>query len=75
MIEDFDDFCLWMYVLIDDVWQQIGPLFKRPGPANLCSDSKLLTMTLVGECRGWQLETDQLSNWRERPDLFPHVPY
>lgn len=74
MIEDFDDFCLWMYVVIDDVWQQIAPLFKRPGPPNQCSDSELLTMTLVGECRGWQLETDQLSNWRERPDLFPNIP-
>jgi hypothetical protein len=74
MIEDFDDFCLWMYVVIDDVWQTIAPLFKRPGPPNQCSDSELLTMILVGECRGWQLETDQLSNWRERPDLFPHVP-
>lgn len=74
MIEDFDDFCLWMYVVIDDVWQKLAPLFRRPGPPNRCSDSELLTMTLVGECRGWQLETDQLSNWRERPDLFPHVP-
>jgi hypothetical protein len=65
---------LWMYVVIDDVWQKIAPFFKRPGPANRCSDSELLTMILVGECRGWQLESDQLSNWRERPDLFPHVP-
>ena len=32
MIEDFDDFCLWMYVLVDDLWQEIAPLFKRPDP-------------------------------------------
>ena len=30
MIESFDDFCLWIYVMVDDVWQQIEPLFKRP---------------------------------------------
>jgi hypothetical protein len=74
MIDDFDDFCLWMYVMVDDVWQQISPLFKRPGPANECSDSELLTMALVGECRGWDEETTLLSNWRERRDLFPVIP-
>jgi hypothetical protein len=74
MIEDFDDFCLWMYVVVDDIWQQIAPLFKRPGPAAACSDSELLTMALVGECRGWDVETEMLSHWRERRDLFPTVP-
>lgn len=27
------------------------------GPAAECSDSELLTMALVGECRGWAEET------------------
>jgi hypothetical protein len=31
-------------------------------------------MTLIGECRGWNLETEMLSQWREHRDLFPHVP-
>ena len=48
MINDFEDFCTWMYVIVDDIWQQIAPFFKRPGPAPLCSDSELLTMVLVG---------------------------
>lgn len=74
MIEDFDDFCLWMYVIIDDIWCEIAPWFKRPGPAAECSDSELLTMALVGECRGWEVETEMLSYWREHPDLFPHIP-
>jgi hypothetical protein len=75
MIEDFDDFCLWMYVIVDDVWQEIKPLFKRPGPApTSCSDSELLTMALVGECRGWDVETEMLSYWREHRDLFPCIP-
>jgi hypothetical protein len=74
MIEDFDDFCLWMYVLVDDLWREIAPLFKRPGPAAGCSDSELLTMALVGECRGWDVETEMLSYWGEHRDLFPVIP-
>lgn len=31
-------------------------------------------MALVGECRGWDQETEVVSAWRQRPDLFPHVP-
>jgi hypothetical protein len=27
-----------------------------------------------GECRGWGLETEMLSQWREYPHLFPNVP-
>ena len=74
MITDFDDFCLWMYVVIDDIWQQISPLYKRPGPQPVCSDSELVTMALVGECRGWDTETVMLSHWRDHRDLFPHIP-
>jgi hypothetical protein len=74
MINDFDDFCLWMYVLVDDIWQQIAPWFKRPGPEPLCSDSELITMALVGECRGWDVETEMLSQWQEHRDLFPVIP-
>lgn len=74
MIKEFDDFCLWMYVMIDDLWQEIEPMFKRPGPKPECSDSELITMVLVGECRGWDMETDMLSYWREHRDLFPNIP-
>lgn len=74
MIHDFDDFCLWMYVVVDDIWQRIAGLFVRPGPVPACSDSELLTMALVGECRGWDLETVMLAEWREHRDLFPNVP-
>lgn len=74
MIHDFSDFSLWMYVVVDDIWQQIAWLFGRPGPQPACSDSELITMALVGECRGWDLETEMLCQWREHRDLFPHVP-
>ncbi len=74
MIADFDDFCLQIFVLIDDLWPQIAPLLRRPGPEPDCSDSELITMTLVGECRGWDEETVLLANWKEHPHLFPIVP-
>jgi IS5 family transposase len=74
MIHDFDDFCLWMYVVVDEIWQRTAWLFRRPGPAPVCSDSELLTMALVGECRGWDIETEMLCQWREHRDLFPTVP-
>jgi Transposase DDE domain len=74
MISDFDDFCLWTYSIVDDLWVGLAPLFKRPGPEPLCSDSELLTLAVVGECRGWDLETELLSSWQEHRDLFPILP-
>lgn len=74
MIADFDDFCTWVFVVVDDVWCQVAPFFKRPGPAPECSDSELITMALVGECRGWAVETEAISQWQEHKNLFPHIP-
>jgi hypothetical protein len=74
MINDFNDFCTWMYVMVDDIWLKIAPFFKRPGPAPECPDSELLAMALIGECRGWDLETEMLSQWQEHRDLFPVIP-
>lgn len=74
MITDFDDFCTWMYVIIDDLWQQVAPLFARPGPRSRCSDSELLTLAIVGECRGWDQETNLISEWQAYRHLFPHLP-
>jgi hypothetical protein len=75
MIAEFEDFCLWAYVVVDELWQQLPPAYKPTrGPAAGCSESELITMALVGECRGWTRETELVRNWRERPDLFPRVP-
>jgi len=74
-IADFDDFCLWMYVTIDDWYRQQADLPRRPGPLPFtCSDSELLTMTLVGECKGCTQETALMDFWRGRTDLFPRLP-
>jgi IS5 family transposase len=74
MLTSFEDFCTWMYVTVDDLWKQIAPLFHRPGPAPQCSDSELLAMALIGECRGWDLETDLLAHFRDYRSLFPVQP-
>ena len=74
MINDFNDFCTWMYAVTDDIWLKIAPFFKRPGPAPECPDSELLAMALIGECRGWDIETEMLSHWQEHRDLFPVIP-
>jgi hypothetical protein len=70
----FDDFCLWTSCLVDELWQQIAPQCRRPGPAPACSDPELVTMALVGECLGWDQETELVSHWRRHRDLFPHQP-
>jgi hypothetical protein len=74
MLPSFEDFCTWMYVIVDDLWRQIAPLFHRPGPAPHCSDSELLAMALIGECRGWDIETELLSHFRDYRFLFPVQP-
>src|SRR4051794_14493123 len=74
-IHTFDDFCLWMYVMIDDWYQQRGRQATRRGPEpSSCSDSELLTMVLVGECSGWQEESELFVRWKEHQDLFPDLP-
>ena len=74
MITDFEDFCLHLYVLVDDLWARVGPRYQRPGPAPACSDSELITLVLAGECRGWDQETDLLAAWQAYRALFPVLP-
>lgn len=74
MIQDFEELCTYAYVIVDDIWQQIAPLFKRPGPAPECSDSELITIALVSECKGWDIETELLDNWAPYLALFPQFP-
>jgi hypothetical protein len=74
MIHDFEDFCTYVFVIVDDIVQQLAPVLKRPGPAPGCSDGELIAMTLVGECRGWDVETELLGNMQEHTNLFPCIP-
>lgn len=70
----FEDVCLWTCCPLDELWQRIAPLCRRPGPAPACSDAELVTMALVGECRGWDQETDLIAHWRRHRDPFPRLP-
>ena len=70
----FEDFCLVMYVLVDEVWPEIAPHCRRPGPAPACSDPELVTMLLIGETQGWDEETVFVGQWHRHRALFPHQP-
>ena len=75
MIQDFDDFSLWVYYIVDDICQQLRSYVRRPGPApTSCSDSELLAMAIIGECRGHDMETELLSFWADHRALFPRLP-
>ena len=74
MITDFDDLCLWTYVIVDDILIKLAPLLRRPGPSPDCSDSELITMILIAECKGWDIETQLLSEISQHPHLFPILP-
>ncbi len=74
MITDFADFCLYVYVIVDDIMQELAPILKRSGPAPVFSDSELIAICLIGECKGWDMETELLSNMADYRDLFPHLP-
>ena len=70
----FEGFCLWTSCLVDELSAQIAPQCRRPGPAPACSDPELVTMALVGECKGWDQETELVSEWAAHRDLFPRQP-
>ena len=74
MITDFDDLCLWTYVIVDDMLIELAPLLRRPGPPPQCSDSELIAMILIAECKGWDIETQLLSEFSQHPHLFPILP-
>jgi hypothetical protein len=75
MITDFDDFVTWMFVIIDDLWLGIACLYRRPGPdPSSCSDSELITVALVSECRTWDRETQAMQEWAAYRHLFPRLP-
>ena len=74
MIAHFDDFCLWAYVLVDDMCQVLERHLRRPGPEPACSDSELIAICLIGECLGWDVETELLSHMQAHRDKFPILP-
>ena len=41
MVAHFDDFCLWINVVVDDMCQELEGKLIRPGPRPACSDSEM----------------------------------
>lgn len=74
MLTNFDEFCTYIYVLVDDAWQQIAPWFAHPGSQPECSDSELIALAIISECRGWDKETELISEWQNYRHLFPVIP-
>src|SRR5258708_32538166 len=74
MITDFADVCLWVYYIVDEIYQAIEPMLDLRGPRAVCSNSELMAMSIIGECRGWDLETNLLSEMQEHRALFPQIP-
>ncbi len=75
MIADCEDFCLWVYVVVDALWRQLPPRYKPSrGPAPGCGDSERIAMALAGACRGWHRETELVASWRGYRHRFPVVP-
>jgi hypothetical protein len=75
MITDFDDFCLYVYCIVDEIYHQLAPQVHRPGPApTTLSDSELIALAIIGECRGWDIETELLGHAPMYRHLFPRLP-
>ena len=74
MIAQVDDFCLCVYVLVDDMYKELEGHLRRPGPKPKCSDSELIAISLIGECMGWDVETELLNHMQAHRDKFPIIP-
>lgn len=73
----FEDLCLYIYCIVDDALNELKQWrtdLKRPGPTPLYSDSELIALTLIGECKGWHCESQLLREMAIHKDLFPHLP-
>ena len=73
---DFVDLCTAVYVLVDDLYQRgRGPAGSAARAGAACTDSEVITLTLVAELVGLDEECRFLAYVRRnRPTLFPHLP-
>ena len=76
MITSFADLCTIVFVLVDDLYQQVvAPHDHRPGPRSAFTDSEVITVTLVAELLGKDIETTFLAWVRAHHlALFPLLP-
>ncbi len=69
MLAYLDDFCLWVYVLVDDMSQALEGHRRRPEAKPVCSDIELIAICLIGEWLGWDVGHTQAHR-----DKFPILP-
>jgi len=76
MITSVVDLCTTVYVVVDDLYRRhLAPCDHRPGPRAVCSESEVLTLSLVSELIGMDEEVAFLAYVRRtHPTLFPHLP-
>ena len=74
IVADFADFCLRVYIVVDDLWDDLPAWVKPRGQQSACSNSEGLTMLVVEGWMGWDEETVALSRWEAHRDLVPHLP-
>ncbi len=76
MIRGFVDLCTEAYVVIDDLYRAyLAPLDQRPGPKAACTDSEVITLTVVAELVGLDEEVAFLAYvGRNHSALFPRLP-
>lgn len=76
MIQDFADMCTALYCLVDDLYQPLAQQHdQRPGPRAACSDSEVITLTLLAEILGLDEEVAFLAHMqRHWCSLFPVLP-
>ena len=76
MIHGFEDLCTAAYVVIDDLYRaHLAPRDRRPGPRGRCTDSEIITLSVVAELVGQDEEVAFLAYLRRNHRaLFPHLP-
>ena len=76
MITSFPDLCTLVFVLVDDLYRQVvAPHDHRPGPRSAFTDSEVITLTLVAELLGKDIEAAFLAWVRAHHlGLFPRLP-
>ena len=76
MIPDFVDLCTALYWLVDECYQPLAQQHDhRPGPRAACSDSELITLSLLAELLGLDEEVAFLAYMKRHwSALFPVLP-
>jgi hypothetical protein len=75
MLAQIVDLCTFVFVIVDDLWQEIGKQFPRPGFESEFSDSEVIALALIAEMLGFDRESQFLSFMRHNYlPLFPKLP-